>query len=701
MVDRGQAAKNCKWRSSQLHYPFIIENRRTERTTMEANNNATNKVNQNDANHIIFNDDPEPKDSHSLASLLQSAFKNPNQLTAMLSNYSTSYNTVNVGIVLPVLKYSLSQRSSRKYQNDGPSIFSHANNSEGALLLLKLAQQDEGSNGQSDEEDSIVASSLLAGMIIGQMLGGFLGDAFGRRNAMMFVMALQIGASLGSAFIRTGDHNDGGLGTLETLAIWRFILGIGAGGVYPLAAVMSAEDSNDVAKPKHNHDGISRSGYEVQQDLGQSCSNNEESHRQQTNESSFDEQVESFQRVALTFSMQGLGFITVPLLSYPMLAFHWNIDFIWRSLLGLGALPGFFVMYLRLFRKEESPKATSYSVDEQLSPRRNEIRSLEITQHANDDEISCPMEVVSTLFNTMVEGDPSSHISDEHQRALVDNPNHTNIDRSEQYEGFDDDDATGFNNTLKSEDDPAAPIQPKASIWSSIRSEPNLSRKLFGTAGTWFLFDVLFYGNTLFEPVVLEAAFGSKDGVEDGYTLLLMAVRDSLMISVLSLPGYFATVLVIGKQTCVCRSIRNHTSTWFNTVLSPCTQSPALIQMQGFFVMFLLYLIIGTFWASLSNIQWLLLGLYAGSFFFANFGPNSTTFLLPSVTYSKECRSTLNGISAAAGKLGALVGASAFEPAADKWGESVVMVGCAVVSLFGFVLTKICVRNQKGHEHCM
>lgn len=117
-----------------------------------------------------------------------------------------------------------------------------------------------------------------------------------------------------------------------------------------------------------------------------------------------------------------------------------------------------------------------------------------------------------------------------------------------------------------------------------------------------------------------------------------------------------------------------------NTIFSPVEQTPAYIQMQGFCIVFILYLVIGLQWRSLSDIQGLLLVLYASSFFFANYGPNSTTFLLPSVTYSNDCRSTLNGISAAAGKLGALVGASAFEPAADAWGESTVMIVRVVVT---------------------
>lgn len=48
-----------------------------------------------------------------------------------------------------------------------------------------------------------------------------------------------------------------------------------------------------------------------------------------------------------------------------------------------------------------------------------------------------------------------------------------------------------------------------------------------------------------------------------------------------------------------------------------------------------------------------LLGFCHGSltFFFSNFGPNSTTFMLPSLTFPDQVRSSLNGISAASGEL--------------------------------------------------
>ena len=49
-------------------------------------------------------------------------------------------------------------------------------------------------------------------------------------------------------------------------------------------------------------------------------------------------------------------------------------------------------------------------------------------------------------------------------------------------------------------------------------------------------------------------------------------------------------------------------------------------------------------------------------YFFSNFGPNSTTFILPSESFPQHVRSSLNGFCAAMGKTGAVVGSSLFKP---------------------------------------
>ena len=47
--------------------------------------------------------------------------------------------------------------------------------------------------------------------------------------------------------------------------------------------------------------------------------------------------------------------------------------------------------------------------------------------------------------------------------------------------------------------------------------------------------------------------------------------------------------------------------------------------------------------------------LYCLANFFENFGPNTTTFIVPGEAFPTRYRSTAHGISAASGKLGAIV----------------------------------------------
>jgi MFS transporter, PHS family, inorganic phosphate transporter len=68
------------------------------------------------------------------------------------------------------------------------------------------------------------------------------------------------------------------------------------------------------------------------------------------------------------------------------------------------------------------------------------------------------------------------------------------------------------------------------------------------------------------------------------------------------------------------------------------------------------------------------------------------------MTFSRPCRSTLNGICAACGKAGALIGSMLFVFAASRFGEEVVMLACAGVSLFGMVVTLSCVSETLMSE---
>lgn len=166
-------------------------------------------------------------------------------------------------------------------------------------------------------------------------------------------------------------------------------------------------------------------------------------------------------------------------------------------------------------------------------------------------------------------------------------------------------------------------------------------------------------------------SFAGELGSDDE---LKKAATYSLVLACIALPEYILSAFVMGNRVCYV------------------TQTPKFVQMQGFVCMTLLYAIIGAYWSYLKRVPWLLVLLFGSTFFFANYGPNTTTFAFPSLVYSPECRSTRNGISAAAGKTGALLAATMFEPVSQELGDDKVMLICAGVSVLAFAMTRFFVR---------
>lgn len=89
--------------------------------------------------------------------------------------------------------------------------------------------------------------------------------------------------------------------------------------------------------------------------------------------------------------------------------------------------------------------------------------------------------------------------------------------------------------------------------------------------------------------------------------------------------------------------------------------------------------------------------LYALTFFFANFGPNATTFIIPAEVFATKFRSTLHGVSAATGKLGAVVGAFGFGALQLRFGTRVTLVALAVVNFFGMLFTVLVPETKQMH----
>lgn len=171
---------------------------------------------------------------------------------------------------------------------------------------------------------------------------------------------------------------------------------------------------------------------------------------------------------------------------------------------------------------------------------------------------------------------------------------------------------------------------PKASFkdfWKHF-GQWKYGKYLIGTAGSWFFLDVAYYGLGLNTAVILQA-IGYASSTNLYHKLYNTAAGNLILVCAGSLPGYWftaATVDTIGRKP---------------------------IQLGGFFILTVLFCGIGFGYHKLTDHG--LLGLYVVAQFFQNFGPNTTTFIVPGECYPTRYRSTAHGISAASGKVGAII----------------------------------------------
>jgi PHS family inorganic phosphate transporter-like MFS transporter len=152
---------------------------------------------------------------------------------------------------------------------------------------------------------------------------------------------------------------------------------------------------------------------------------------------------------------------------------------------------------------------------------------------------------------------------------------------------------------------------------------------LFATTVSWFLVDIVYYGLGLNINIMLAAiGYGAiKDTVY--HSLFDTAVGDLIIVCAGSLPGYLLSIIFID------------------------TTGRRPIQIGGFVILTSLFCIIGFAYNSLG--EGALLALYILVQLFFNFGPNSTTFIVPGECFPTRYRSTGHGLSAAGGKVGATV----------------------------------------------
>eukprot|EP00742_Colponemidia_sp_Colp-10_P011009 GILJ01012170.1.p1 GENE.GILJ01012170.1~~GILJ01012170.1.p1 ORF type:complete len:539 (+),score=70.30 GILJ01012170.1:236-1618(+) len=434
-------------------------------------------------------------------------------------------------------------------------------------------------------EESWIKATALVGTLCGQLIFGVLGDCFGRKSVYGLTLIIMIVSTLLSSL---SSNTFLGIGIVPMICFFRFCLGVGIGGDYPLSAVITSE-------------------YASQNRRGQ--------------------------MMAAVFAMQGLGILFASLVSIIVVASFKsaiyedtaNLDYVWRIVVAIGIIPAALTMYLRS-QLPETPRFTMH-----IQGRTDQAVS-DVTQVMNSRTSSSETE-----------------------------PRNESVNR---------DVSSPLNNTVQT------PVANQRITIESLRNYFRHYRNwsvLFGTASTWFLLDVAFYSQNLFLPHVMSSiGFVPSDASATPYDIVYLSAVGNAVISLLgTVPGYWFTVFFIERM------------------------GRLKIQYMGFAMISLLLLILASAYNQIANITWLFVGLYSLTFFFANFGPNSTTFIIPGEVYPTWVRSTAHGFSAACGKAGAIFGTFGFGHLSQSKGIPTTLWCLFGFTVAGFICTRF-VPEPKG-----
>ncbi|HXL38540.1 MAG TPA: MFS transporter [Ktedonobacteraceae bacterium] len=147
---------------------------------------------------------------------------------------------------------------------------------------------------------SLLSSTALLAAALGAVVFGRISDRLGRRFVYGYELLVLAAGAIASALSPN----------VFWLLIFRFILGMGVGGDYPVSSTLMSEYSNRRSRGK---------------------------------------------LITLVFSTQALGLIIGPLLTILLLLNNVDLNLTWRLLLGLGAVPALATFWLRR-QIAESPR---------------------------------------------------------------------------------------------------------------------------------------------------------------------------------------------------------------------------------------------------------------------------------------------------------------------------------------------------------
>jgi MFS transporter, PHS family, inorganic phosphate transporter len=209
----------------------------------------------------------------------------------------------------------------------------------------------------------------------------------------------------------------------------------------------------------------------------------------------------------------------------------------------------------------------------------------------------------------------------------------------------------------------ASPAQPRAQAadeavgLGAFLASRRLLVLLIGTAGCWFLLDYAYYGNTISTPQIIALI------TPHASQMTTIAIQLAIFV-VAAVPGY---ALAIAKMDRI---------------------GHRRLQLIGFIMMGVCFAVIGLVPGMTTAVVPFLL-VYGISYFFTEFGPNVTTFVLPGELFPTRVRATGHGISAGIGKLGAFIGVFLFPVLQHSLGLRGTLLLTAGVSALGALLTLV------------
>ncbi|KAL6714800.1 hypothetical protein ACLMJK_007060 [Lecanora helva] len=205
---------------------------------------------------------------------------------------------------------------------------------------------------------------------------------------------------------------------------------------------------------------------------------------------------------------------------------------------------------------------------------------------------------------------------------------------------------------------------------------------LFATSVGWMLLDFTFYLLGVNSSSFVPRMYGEERGPsERPYQLLIRNARHIMESTTIgSLVGGLLAILIMHHY------------------------SRRKIQAYGFLVLGALFVIVGALYMTLptTNAHAVIVVFYGICQLFYNLGPNTTTFIIPAESFPTRYRCTCYGISAAAGKLGSVLGQIVVTKVTSPKRLGLTLILFVIVMLVGaansiYLVPETC--DSKGRSH--